>query len=30
MDQIAGAALQPVVTDEAGAIARWVDRIFSR
>ncbi len=30
MDALAGAALQPVVEDEAGAIARWVDRILSR
>ena len=30
LDEVAGVALQPVVDDEAGAIARWVDRVFSR
>jgi len=30
MDAAAGAALTPVIQDEAGAIARWVDRILSR
>ena len=30
LDELAGAALTPVVEDEAGAIARWVDRILSR